>query len=97
MTSAKVGLPCHVGWSGSVFRVSGSTKSYNMAFKVMLIALEECVSEAMVDILGRYGRPEVWKCCSLAAAHTHTQIATRTLLRSTNLRVNNDFYLHYES
>ena len=44
-----------------------------------------------------YGSPEVWKRCSLAAAHTHTQIATRTLLRSTNLRVNNDFYLHYES
>ena len=53
MTGAKVGLPCHVGWSGSVFRVSGGTKSYNMAFKVILIPLEECVSEAMVDILGR--------------------------------------------
>ena len=46
---------------------------------------EEWVSEAMVQGLGMtfelgpaYCCPKVWKCCSLAAAHTHTKIATHT-------------------
>ena len=66
-----------------MFRVPGGIIRHGI--QVMLIPLEECVSEAMVEGLGMtfelgpaYCCPEVWKCCSLAAAHTHTKIATRT-------------------
>jgi hypothetical protein len=87
-----------------MFRVPGSIIRHGI--QVMLIPLEECVSEAMVEGLGTtfelgpaYCCPEVWKCCSLAAAHTHTQIATRTngTVQVPSVHVTKQFFLHYES
>ncbi len=53
MTGTKVGLPCCIGWPGSVFRVLAVPYHTQHGIQVMLIPLEECVSEAMVDVLGR--------------------------------------------
>ena len=51
ITSKKVGLPCCFGWSGGMFRVLGGIIHHGI--QVMLIPLEDCVSEAMVEGLCR--------------------------------------------
>ena len=46
-----------------------------------------------------YCCPEVWKCCSHAATHTHIQIATSTngTVPVPNVHVTKQFFLHYKS
>ena len=83
-----------------MFRVPGGIICHGI--QVMLIPLEECVLEAMVEGLGmtfELGPAKVWKCCSLAAAHTHTHTNSNTYKRysASSVHVTKRFFLHYES
>ncbi len=44
-----------------------------------------------------YFCPKVWKCCSLAAAHTHKNSKTYKSYSTSSVNVTKQFFLHYES